>query len=284
MKILRDRIFYKTCPGFRLNIFTVFNKRNFTAVLLALFLIVTLPPPHIFAQTDPGSGVAVLVDVKDVNVQDGQLISSTQEGYKISRSAYDPSLFGVVTDIPAVSLEDPSSRFTNPKYVLYSGKAYVQVTAFNGEIKVGDPLTSSEIAGAAQKASNNGFLLGTALEAYANSNPRTPGKILVSLDPDFSSQIFAARANLIENFRRLLSAPYLTPLEALRYIMAALTILISIGIGIWFFGRVSSRGVEAVGRNPLAGRLILSSVFLNVIITVVVVGVGILVAYLILIL
>jgi F0F1-type ATP synthase membrane subunit c/vacuolar-type H+-ATPase subunit K len=53
-------------------------------------------------------------------------------------------------------------------------------------------------------------------------------------------------------------------------------------LGFVFFGRVVARGVEAMGRNPLAGSLIAVSVVFNLILTVVIMLVGLGIAYLIL--
>jgi len=53
-------------------------------------------------------------------------------------------------------------------------------------------------------------------------------------------------------------------------------------LGFVAFGRVAGRGVEALGRNPLAARVIQLGIFLNVFITVAIIAAGILVAILIL--
>lgn len=249
-----------------------------TGIFFLLFLF-TFFVQQVQAQ-DAGSGVAILVQIANENVQDGQLISATDNGYTISRLGYDPKLFGVVTDTPAVSLEDPTTP--NARYVLQTGKAFVQVTTLNGEIKNGDLITSSEIPGVGQKATKNGYMLGTALEGYTNENPRETGKILVALNPGFNSQNTDVRGSLLQDFNQSLSAPFVTPLNALRYILAAFTVVVGIITGIWFFGRVSSRGVEAMGRNPLAGKLIVSSVVLNLALTLAVIGVGVFIAFLIL--
>jgi F0F1-type ATP synthase membrane subunit c/vacuolar-type H+-ATPase subunit K len=51
-----------------------------------------------------------------------------------------------------------------------------------------------------------------------------------------------------------------------------------------YFGKASRAGIEAVGRNPLAKRVIQLTVVMNIVLTIVIVLVGLAIAYLILIL
>jgi F0F1-type ATP synthase membrane subunit c/vacuolar-type H+-ATPase subunit K len=61
-------------------------------------------------------------------------------------------------------------------------------------------------------------------------------------------------------------------------------VIISFTLGMIYFGRASRTGIEAVGRNPLAKRVIQLTIFLNIVLTIVIVMVGLAIAYLILIL
>ena len=61
-------------------------------------------------------------------------------------------------------------------------------------------------------------------------------------------------------------------------------ILISFSLGFIYFGRVAKTGIEAMGRNPMAGKMIQLSVLFNIIVTVIIVLIGLAIAYLILIL
>ena len=76
--------------------------------------------------------------------------------------------------------------------------------------------------------------------------------------------------------------PFITPLTSLRYILAALIALVSFFIGFSSFGKISTNSIEALGRNPLASRIIKSAIFLNFVFTIGIMGVGLVVAYLIL--
>ncbi len=255
-------------------------------VLRGLLLLATLVFGALFplsaAAQITSTGVATSVSILDEETLDGDIICSTEGGFALCKEPYDPSIFGVVTLSPAVIFEDLNLQGAKP--VVSQGKALVRVATTNGEINEGDYITSSEIAGVGQLASENGFVLGTALENYANPNPKEAGEILVSLNIHATTSASDAGTNLIATFKRGLSAPTLSPLASLRYVLAAVVTLIAFIFGFIYFGRIAKAGVESVGRNPLAGKTIQFSVVLNVLLTLGIILIGLAIAYLILIL
>ena len=108
--------------------------------------------------------------------------------------------------------------------------------------------------------------------------------MLVSLNIHPAVDLSETGGNLIDVLRRALEAPILSPLVSLRYILAALVMIIAFTLGFVYFGRVARAGVEAIGRNPLAGRMIELTVIFHILLTIVIVGAGVGIAYLILIL
>ena len=155
------------------------------------------------------------------------------------------------------------------------------VYAVNGEIKKNQLITSSTTPGVGVKAISSGFVLGTALENY--SDPK-PGRILVSVNPHYSSSgSTAVSKNIFNVLKNARESAYLSPLESLRYLIAALVALLAFILGFIYFGKVAQKGVEAIGRNPLAGRFIEVSVILNLLLTALIIIVGLGIAYLILI-
>lgn len=261
-------------------------KNSFLLILTILFLLpttvqaqqVTSPPIN----SDFGLGIATLIKLSDKSVQDGDIITFAENGYKLADRPYDPQIFGIVTTNPAITLERKTAADTSDHYVISTGKAYVRVSTQNGAIKTGDLIATSNVKGVGQKASQDGYVVGTALEPYENSNPQAAGKILVTLNFAFQSSVTGLRTNLLDNFNLSLSAPFLSSGTTLRYIFAALSVLLAFGIGMGYFGRVTRSGVEALGRNPLAGRVILVSVIINSVLTLATMAIGLGVAYLIL--
>jgi F0F1-type ATP synthase membrane subunit c/vacuolar-type H+-ATPase subunit K len=190
-------------------------------------------------------------------------------------------VYGVVTDNPAIAFKDLASK---GKYsVVTQGKAVVRVSSINGNIKVGDLVTTSSIPGVGQKATENGYVIGVADEEYINKDTKKEGTIFVTLHLNFGMVSTTVRENLIASIKNGARAPFTSPLNALRYLTAGVIAILSFAGGFWFFGRVSSHGVEAIGRNPLARRFILISVGLNVLTTLAVMGLGVALAYLILV-
>lgn len=220
-------------------------------------------------------GSAIPVQIIEKGFRDGDIITLAEGGgYMLAKSISDPLMFGVVSLEPALYLYDKNAKGDTPAIAF--GKAYVRVSTEMGEIKKGDPITSSSNPGVGVKATNNGFILGTAIEEYKSSDPKQVGKILVAINPRFGQ----FNSNILST---LFSAPNLslsaTPLNALRYLVAGIIVIVSFYIGFRFFGRASLKGVEAMGRNPLAKKSIILVVVVNAFLTFGVMLIGLTIAY-----
>lgn len=250
---------------------------------ICVSFIITTP---IFAADVSASGIANYLTVSDKNATDGSIIASTEKGYALSTIPFDPLIYGVITTNPAMSFGNEEDQTTKP--VISAGKTYVNISSVNGNIKEKDFITSSTIPGVGQKADKNGFILGTALESYQSNDPKKVGKILVFVNPHYNGATgsvgAAARTNLLSTIKNAANVTSLSPLESLRYLFAAGAAIAAFVLGFIYFGRVAMTGVEALGRNPMAGRLIQLGVVLNLILTVGIMTVGLGIAYLILIL
>lgn len=245
-------------------------------ILLFLFFSFLVLPTVISAQVD-SLGVATPIVISD-QVEQGDIICTTDGGFKKCDSAYDPSMYGVITTSPSLYLDSPDIQ--GEPLALKQGDALVKVSTANGNIATGDLVTSSDQSGVAQKATLNGFALGVAMEDYTGTDV---GTILVTLNVHPVGSFVGARSNLVANVRQALSAPVVAPLESLRYLLAFLIAIISFGLGFLYFGRVVKTGVEAIGRNPLASRTIQVTILVNIVITIVIVVTGLALAALILI-
>lgn len=118
------------------------------------------------------------------DVEEGDIVSITNNqttedsSFSIAKSSrpYDPNLIGVVSTLPwrIMGRDTPNS-----KPVALTGRVPIKV---KGEVAVGDPLTSSLIPGIAQKATEEGLILGRALEDFTPLLDTQEGKILVFLN------------------------------------------------------------------------------------------------------
>lgn len=258
---------------FLLFLFTLFFCFFSTAILGKI-----LP---VFAQS-LSSGIAYYIDISDKNVKPGDIIRFTNKNYHLSRIEYDPSAYAVVTDNPAIAIDDQTTS-ANSYAVVSSGQVYVLVSSKNGTIKPGDLITPSSIPGIGEKATQDGYVIGTALDSYDAANPQAIGKILVNLNFGYFSDTTNGKENLLLTVKQAFSSAYLSPVTVVRYILAALIIIVSFGFGIGFFGRVITTGIEALGRNPLASRVITLNIVFNLILLLITLGVGIVIAYFILV-
>jgi F0F1-type ATP synthase membrane subunit c/vacuolar-type H+-ATPase subunit K len=213
---------------------------------------------------------------------EGDIVSYNEGKYALSAKSYDVSMFGVIVSNPNTAYVD--LNLPNYKLVSSFGEMLVNVTAKNGNIKTGDYITSSDYLGVGEKAQESGQILGIALEDYAPQNPTDIAKILVFVDIKTNFVDKTISKNLLEVLKSSLTSPFMTPVEALRYLLAIAIVFATFVIGFSNFGRITGTSVEALGRNPLAGPSIRKVVFFNFAMTALIMILGLGIAYFILIL
>lgn len=232
----------------------------------------------IFQVIAQNSDLSVAVEVPfSGEISSGSLICSSEGGYELCQDEYTPSMYGVHTTIPSAGIEyqDQSGIL-----VVRDGIVKVRASDSNGQIAVGDWVTASSDPGVVQKATRNGFVLGSALEA-ATANSESLISVALNIHPE--TRLANARSNLFEVMRQGSQTALLEPLNALRYFLAALLVVVCVILGLVFYGRLSRSSIEAIGRNPLAKRDIQVALFVQMVITGFVIAFGILAAYVVLV-
>ncbi|MDD2823555.1 MAG: hypothetical protein PHQ59_05780 [Candidatus Daviesbacteria bacterium] len=271
-------------------------------IFLSLLVVVTANIPLCFAQL--GSvDFTYTYNVPDKEITDGDIISSSAEkGFFRSDFAYDSHAFGVVQLSPLIVYKGVDSTGTP---IARTGTATVNVTTLNGPIIPGDFVTTSEIAGKGQKAVVSGNVIGVALtglgladgtefdyQRKSTTNQQNPsqkfrtGKVTVALRMEYA-EITSARTalRLLDSFNAALFTNVQNPdqfVKIFRYITAIIIVLISFAIGFFTFSRAIPKGIEAIGRNPLAQKTIIFSIVLNIAFTVITAVAGIAAAIMIL--
>jgi hypothetical protein len=236
---------------------------------------------EIFAQVS-SSGIAITLEVEGDDINDGDIICKRDNAFKKCEGEYNTEMFGVVVNNPAAAFEE-EEKDTN-FMVLSNGKAAVRVSSENGNISKGDLITTSNRSGVGVLALKNGYVLGQAIEEYKSDNTDSIGTIMTVINIHPATGLSGAKSNLITALREGITAPIFEPLDSLRYLLASLILLLSFVLGFAYFGRVSKTGIEAIGRNPLAGKMIQLSIILHIMITIVIILVGFGMSYIILIL
>ena len=217
---------------------------------------------QVLAADTPVQDVAGSYQVADQDAKDGDILVSSTSGLVRTKITYDNNIFGVLVDNPLVVF-----RVTDPgfKSVVRSGVASVNVVGTNGAVNSGDFITSSETAGKGMKAIRSGYVLGVALGSFSGSGE---GRISVALHSEYTELTTARNANRLFE---LLGASFLANVKdpekfgmIIRYIAAGLVLLVSFGFGFLTFSKSIPKGIEAIGRNPLAKNTIYFSMALNV--------------------
>ncbi|OGY39854.1 MAG: hypothetical protein A2418_03450 [Candidatus Brennerbacteria bacterium RIFOXYC1_FULL_41_11] len=135
---------------------------------------------------------AIEVDVNSVeNVFNGVVAQK-------SLLAYDSRLLGVVSDNPGYlidhngTMNHEGGRIRDGYQPLaLSGRVFVKISSENGEIGVGDYITSGTIPGVGMRATQAGRVIGMALQSWTSENVKEIGKIMVLVnnfyfDPAYS--------------------------------------------------------------------------------------------------
>jgi hypothetical protein len=170
----------------------------------------------------------------------GSIVSVSDNAYRLSAKEYDTGIYGVTTESPAMALENIQSDELT--YVAYSGQVRVRVSAANGPIEVNNFVTSSTTPGVGIKAISNGYVLGVALEEFSGEGE---GLILVDINPHLNTSVSTAISrNIFDILKNARSSASLSPLEALRYVIAGVIALIAFLLGFAYFGRVAQKGEE----------------------------------------
>jgi F0F1-type ATP synthase membrane subunit c/vacuolar-type H+-ATPase subunit K len=220
-----------------------------------------------------------MIQTKEKNIKDGNILSTSPQGAILANTPGDPQVLGVVSRDAAIILNNSG---TDGVPVISTGTVYVLVSTKEGIIKKGDLITTSTLPGIGVKAVKSGYVLGNALEDYDNPDPKQIDKIAVDLDLHYFNSKPTLLGSLSDIFKIALLPTKDAPAPIFKYIVAAGVVLASFILAFLSFGRTAAKGVEALGRNPSASKIIHLGIIFNVGIVVVIVLASLTVAFLIL--
>lgn len=265
------------------------TKYKYIYIIVFLFIF-----PIFLAYGQIGSsGVPSTYDIFDITgdgIEDNDIISFNRELniYQQSQTDEDERIFGVVDENPAIVFRVTGNDFP----IIQNGEVIVNVTTLNGDINIGDEITTSLISGKGKKFSGGkGFVLGIALEPLNNQISTSTiiydgkeivvGKILVLLSIGPSSD--AVSESLISSTIFLKNEGEVeTGIEtALRYITAAIFTVGTLLIVFKTFGPNMGKGIISIGRNPLAKHSIQAMVIFNFVLIISISLIGFMVSLLI---
>lgn len=228
----------------------------------------------------------------DVELIPGMVValseSSTADEPKVERAALDKNskVIGVSTTTDSQLVAAGSSK--SKIFVQTTGEATVFVSDLNGVVKNGDLLAPSPLLGILMKADKNTApVVGIAIEDFDESTSETQaiqeggsegqvkiGKVRANLDHMAASNQHASMTDSsLERLGRALTGRDVGELQVVAALAIFLIVLVAEG-GI-IYGAISS-SITAVGRNPLAGKIIRREMtrVVGVALTVLVIGVA----------
>jgi hypothetical protein len=257
-------------------------KKNFIILFIAFFALrfFAFAPTAAVAADISSIGIATYLNVNGNHIENGDVVIATAKGYLLSTNAYDPQVFGVVTDKPAIVLKSDAQQKGYP--VITSGVAYVKVVGQNGNIKKGEFIATSAVTGAGMRATQNSYVLGEALDSATFANSKEVKLIPVNMNLHYLQVSAPLKSSLLDIFTLSKIASYEQPTRVVQYIMAAIIAIMSFAFGFVIFARAINTGLEALGRNPLAGRMIQLSIIFNVVLVMIIIMTGIFLVYLVL--
>lgn len=239
---------------------------------LSLILLPVFKSPALMA----GPGIAATYEVPDADATDGDAlcVAMPEAGGKLARCnrAYDERTFGVLSLDPALAFRNN----TTGKPVVREGRVMVNTTTLTGPIKVGDYITTSSVTGKAQKAAELlGYILGTALTPLSdgegtkitvNGKEYSTGKIEIALA--IGPLGVLPRGTFLDKIGFALVRGTQTPAAAgifLRYVTGGLLVILVSFFAFNNFGHNITKGMESIGRNPLAKNQIQFVIIINTI-------------------
>jgi len=273
------------------------HKRAIAGLLasVGLALMAVLP----FALATPAHAQTVTQGYKaDGNLQNGMVVrikKGDPDTVQALTQNHETEMYGLVvaaSDAPVSLSSDDKSQV----YVATFGQYSVLVNTQNGVIHAGDRLVISSYAGVAMKAdTKHQVLIGKALQNFSDGSNaeghvklsdgstvamgRVMTDIGVSRNPTYSGDVAPGVPHVLVE---IASAVTDKPLTALRLYGSLVTVVIDFGLaGAIMYSGIRT-GMNSIGRNPLAKKSILKSLFTVILTALVVVFVGLIAVYLLL--
>lgn len=234
-------------------------------------------------------GLSFLTNAQNTNISLSLIVQDVPSGpvnglivvedaglYRISKTRSDVKIVGVITENPAITLR----KSNNPQayFVNNSGLSLIKASNKSGKITKGDGITSSDMVGTAVKANPGEYIVGIALEDFDTES----GLVRADIRPGYSQGTDSVNKSLISILRSGTQSLYLSPINSLRYVLAAIIGIASFLFGFSIFSKISGSGIQALGRNPLARKTIEFNIIIEFVLNIAIIVFGLVIAYFIL--
>ncbi|MET1033379.1 MAG: hypothetical protein ABWX94_02680 [Candidatus Saccharimonadales bacterium] len=221
------------------------------------------------------SSIAQQFQAKDSTVTAASLVNIAKDNpsfVELSDSEHADQLAGIVSDKPLIELSDGASGVQ----VVTSGTTFALVSNLNGDVKVGDRITSSPISGVGMKALETTVTVGTAqadLSSVKNETRTVTDKsgkgqeVKIGLIPVQVSVAFYSPEKdkqsafvplFLQNLANNVTGRDVSPVRVL--VAALILLLLFLSITVLLYSSVRS-SIISIGRNPLSESAVRKSLF-----------------------
>lgn len=237
-------------------------------IFLLLSTLSAFPVPA-YSQEEVNLNVANTYEVEDAeNVKDGDIIAINEQSGKLMRAQAGQEgmkIFGVAVKQPPIVFRSSDTGVP----IVRGGEVRVNVVNTGGPIKVGDLVTLSAVLGKGQKATQADVpVVGLALESF--DAQEFEGKIKVALRVGSGFKQGEELQRIASLYLKQLGLSALDVFSGkegvqltFRYVLAAVVVIFSVFTSFRFFGQQILKGIDSMGRNPLASRKIQTIIVLN---------------------
>jgi hypothetical protein len=235
-----------------------------------LVLFFAVPPLSVRG----ASSIAQGFQTDDANVVAGALVSlksNTPNAVELSTADQVDRIVGVAGKDSVIEL----SHGTGAVQVVTSGETPALVSNINGEVKAGDKITASPIAGVGMKAVTSTLVIGTAQDNLGNASTESrtvadkKGKqksVQIGIIPVLVDKVFYEApqdANsflppVLQDFASSVAGHQVSPVRIM--ISGFLIILLFVAVTILLYSAVRS-SIISIGRNPLSEQAVHKSLF-----------------------
>jgi hypothetical protein len=127
-----------------------------------------------------GADLAEVYYTNDSSINEGDIISLAGGASQIEKSSknYQSNTLGIISTKPGLVMAQADGT-GKPVIVALSGRVPVKVSGINGNIKPGDYITASNIAGVGMKATEAGQVVGQALTEFVATSTESIGSVIV---------------------------------------------------------------------------------------------------------
>ena len=249
----------------------VLLKRQLLALVLAVSLVLGFAAP-LFAQSDSSIGQGF--QTEDTSVVAGAIVSlksGTPNTVELASSKNLEQMIGVAGSQSLIELSNGASSVQ----VVTTGNAAVLVSDINGDLRTGDRVTASPIAGVGMRATDSGLVIGTAQSNLSSANAETRtikdksgheqevkiARISIQVDKEYYEVQNGVSTFLPPVFQDFANNIAGKQVSAVRVMIAGmLVVMLFASVAAVLYSAVRS-GIISIGRNPLSEHAVHKSIW-----------------------